>query len=154
MGPAHVLHRFPDPFPAQELEEAHVGDLDVGDHGPAAVPGRGSHGETHQLGPQPGGPELGQNGQPVALPQPSLLQGVEPDRAPGDRPLQAEHVDGGGGVVAGVPIADPEQPLLVDEDRLPDLEVDQELLGPRHRLAPEGQGTAGERGQVSPGRER
>jgi len=141
---ARVLHQVPDRPPAQPPEERDVGRLDEGFHLPAAQPARRGDREPDERGAEAEMTVAGQDGQPVALPPAGRLERVEPDR-PADVPAgQADDVDRCRVVVAGVRVVAvarripaAEQPLLDDEDLMPDPEV----------RAPLGRGGHGPAGQ-------
>ena len=82
---------------------------------------------------------LGQHSEAVALPE-SPADRVEPHGAAGHTTHQTQHMDGRGSIVMLVPVGAGEDPLLVDEDNLPDPELLSEL--PRSGNGSAGQGRA------------
>ena len=72
-----------------------------------------AHGEAHQRGADPQPPPLGQHRQPVALPEPRLVERVEPhgSQHPGSGPR--DHLDGA--VVPAVAVVPGEDALLAHE---------------------------------------
>ena len=138
---ADELRGVPHRLPAQSLEERHVGDLDVGQHPvPSPLP-RGLHREPHERRTEAPPSEGVEDGQPVPLPQPLLVERVQADGPAGHRPPQREHLQGGRVVVVLVPVGPLEEPLLLDEDASADLVVEGLLVGrgrqpARYREAP------------------
>jgi hypothetical protein len=78
---------------------------------------------------------LSKHSQPVALPQPVLLERVQPHRARRTSVDEPEQVHRGGVRVVRVDVVPDEQPLLLDEDLAPDPVVLRPLLVVEDRAA-------------------
>ncbi len=119
--------------PAEPLEEADVRHLNLRDHQLAAELAGGAHGEAHEHRAELQRAVGGQDGEPVALPEPVVVKRVQAHRAGDLVARAADRVQRRRIVVARVAVVEHEEVLRHDEHAAPDREVGGQL---RRRRAP------------------
>ena len=110
-------------LPPEEFEEANIGHLDMRLHGRAASGCRSADCQLHEIYPNMRGPVLTEHREPVALPEPCRVDGVEAHRPNDPTARISNEVHGRWIVVAVIEVVNLEQTLIAYEYRVPHREV-------------------------------